>query len=133
MDKIIFEKEIIVQPEHLDENNHVNNVQFVNWVEEMASGHWEAVKHLCPYTNDFFFLNEHTIQYKKQVFLGDKLLIQTYPIPPTGVKQPRKVEFYRNDELVVDSLTHWILINHQTRKIIRLPLNWLDDFVLNSK
>jgi len=128
MDKIIFEKEIIVEKQHLDGNNHVNNVQFVSWVEEIAAGHWEAVKHLCPYTNDFFFLNEHNIQYKKQVFLSEKLLMRTYPIPPTGVKQPRKVEFYRDGELVVDSLTHWILINHQTQKIVRLPQDWLDDF-----
>lgn len=128
MNKIIFEKEIIVQAKHLDSNNHVNNVQFVAWVEEMAAGHWDAVRHLCPYTDDFFILVEHHIQYKKQVYLGDKLLVKTYPISPTSVKQPRKVEFYRNDELVVDSLTHWILISHLSKKIIRLPQNWLDDF-----
>ncbi|MFN3271907.1 MAG: hypothetical protein ACK40Y_05045 [Cloacibacterium caeni] len=27
---------MVVSDEHLDQNNHVNNVQYVHWVEEMA-------------------------------------------------------------------------------------------------
>lgn len=125
---LIHEKEITISEEFIDQNQHVNNVQYVQWVEMMASEHWDLVKHMCPYSKDYFFLLDHHIQYKKQVFLGEKLIMKTYPLPPKGAKQARKVEFYRNGELVVDSLTNWILINHQNQKIIRLPENWLDVF-----
>ena len=33
---LVHIKEIVVNDEHLDQNNHVNNVQYVHWVEEMA-------------------------------------------------------------------------------------------------
>lgn len=123
---LIHEKEIIVSEEFLDQNNHVNNVQYVHWVEMMAAEHWDLLKHKSKYEQEIWFLVDHFIHYKKQVFLGDKILLRTYPLPPEGVKQPRKVEFYKEEELVVESLTHWILLNHETQKIIRLESNWLD-------
>lgn len=123
---LIFEKQIKVTEEHIDANNHVNNVQYVHWVEEIAGEHWEFVKHITEYPEDIWMLVDHHIQYKKQVYLGDIISIKTYPKAPEGVKQPRKVEFYCNDKLVVDSLTLWILIDVKTQRIKRLEGDWLE-------
>lgn len=125
---IVYTKEIVVGPEHLDQNQHVNNVQYVKWVEEMASEHWEKVKHLTKYKNDYWVMYDHHIQYRKQVFLGDILLMKTYPLEPEGIKQPRKVEFYKNGELVVDSRTLWILCNYLTHRVVRIESDWLEVF-----
>ncbi len=38
--KHVHIKEILITKEHLDQMNHVNNVQYVHWVEEMAKEHW---------------------------------------------------------------------------------------------
>lgn len=122
---LIFEKEIKITEEHIDVNNHVNNVQYVKWVEEIAGEHWDTVKNHLGYPEDIWMLVDHHIQYKKQVFLGDIVKIKTYPKPPEGIRQPRKVEFYSNDILVVDSSTLWVFIDKKTQKIIRLDENWL--------
>lgn len=120
------EKKIKITEAYLDENKHVNNVQYVHWVEMMAAEHWKLLKDQTMYSDGVWFLSEHHIQYKKQVYLGDELVMRTYPLKPEGVRQPRKVMFYKNDELVVESLTHWILIHHETGKIIRIKPDWLD-------
>jgi acyl-CoA thioester hydrolase len=73
-------------------------------------------------------LLDHHIQYKKQVYLHDTITVRTYPMAPSGAKQPRKVEFYCNDELVVDSSTLWILFDPETKKIKRLGSDWLEKF-----
>jgi len=125
---LIHEKEILISKEHLDQNNHVNNVQFVAWVEMMAAEHWNLLKHKSLYEKDIWFLAEHHIEYKKQVFPGETLTVKTYPEVPEGVKQPRKVEFYREGELVVDSRTKWILLDFESKKIKRLAQDWLKDF-----
>lgn len=124
--KLIHSKEILVSDEHLDEVNHVNNVQYVHWVEEIAKEHWDILKHTTDYANDFWFLADHHIQYKKQVFKGEILTVKTYPENPEGIRQPRKVEFYRGEELVVDSRTLWVLIDGETHKIKRIDNNWLE-------
>ncbi|MDF2832435.1 acyl-CoA thioesterase [Chryseobacterium indoltheticum] len=122
---LIFEKQIKITEEYIDLNNHVNNVQYVKWVEEIAAEHWDSVKHKLDFPDDIWMLLDHHIQYKKQVYLGDLITVKTYPKPPEGIRQPRKVEFYCNDVLVVDSLTLWVFIDKNTQKIKRLDENWL--------
>lgn len=73
-------------------------------------------------------LLDHHIRYKKQVYLNDVITVKTYPQDPEGAKQPRKVEFYCNNELVVDSSTLWVLFDTEAKKIKRLERlesNWL--------
>lgn len=123
---LIYEKQIVVTEEHIDSNNHVNNVQYVKWVEEIAGEHWDFVKHKTSNPNDVWMLLDHHIQYKKQIYLGELLTIKTYPKNPEGIRQPRKVEFYCNGQLVADSLTLWVFIDKETQRIIRLESDWLD-------
>lgn len=123
---LIYEKEICVTEKHIDGNNHVNNVQYVHWVEEIAGEHWDFVKQKTPYPNDVWMLLDHHIQYKKQVYLSEKMTVKTYPKAPEGIRQPRKVEFYCNGELVADSATLWVLIDRETQKIKRLEADWLE-------
>lgn len=123
---LIFERQIQVAEQHIDANNHVNNVQYVHWVEEIAGAHWDVVKHKTDFPDDIWMLVDHHIQYKKQVYLGDVITVRTYPKPPEGIRQPRKVEFYCNDVLVVDSLTLWVFVDKETQRVKRLDTNWLD-------
>ncbi len=123
---LIFEKQIQVTEEHIDGNNHVNNVQYVHWVEEIAGEHWDFVKHKTKFSEFAWMLLDHHIQYKKQVYLNDIITIKTYPKAPEGIRQPRKVEFYCNDQLVVDSSTLWVLVDVETQRIKRLESDWLD-------
>lgn len=124
---LIHEKEIIITAEFIDQNNHVNNVQYVRWVEMMAAEHWDLLKHKSKHSGNIWFLVDHHIQYKKQVYLGDTLLLRTYPENPEGIRQPRKVEFYKDGELVVDSRTKWIMMNPENQKIVRIEKDWLSD------
>ncbi|MEI7486459.1 MAG: acyl-CoA thioesterase [Chryseobacterium sp.] len=73
---LIYQKEIKVTEEHIDQNNHVNNVQYVHWVEEIAVEHWDFVKHKTEYPKDIWMLLDHHIQYKKQVYLGDTITVK---------------------------------------------------------
>lgn len=125
---LIHEKEVLITSEFIDRNNHVNNVQFVHWVEMMAGEHWDLLKHKSKHVQNVWFLVDHHIQYRKQVYLGEKLLLRTYPENPEGIRQPRKVEFYKDGELVVDSRTQWIMINPETDKIVRIEEDWLEGF-----
>ncbi|MDR2234939.1 MAG: acyl-CoA thioesterase [Chryseobacterium sp.] len=123
---LVYEKQIKVTEEHIDQNKHVNNVQYVHWVEEAAAEHWDLLKQQTEYVNDVWMLVDHHIQYKKQVYLGEMITVKTYPKTPEGIRQPRKVEFYCNGQLVVDSQTLWVLMDKETQKIKRLESSWLE-------
>lgn len=122
----LYEKEILITEKFLDEIRHVNNIEYVKWVEMIAIEHWELLKNSTAYKDYIWFMVDHLIQYKKQAYEGQKLLIRTYPLQPIGVRQPRKVEFYIEGKLIADSLTHWVLIHPETKKITRLDTHWLN-------
>ena len=92
----------------------------------MAKEHWDILKNSTPFADDFWVLSDHHILYKKQVFKDEVLILKTYPEKPEGIRQSRKVEFYRGEELVVDSRTLWILMDSQNLKIKRVPEDWLE-------
>ena len=38
-----FEQKIRVTAAHLDELQHVNNVQYLQWVQDIAGAHWQSL------------------------------------------------------------------------------------------
>lgn len=121
----VYQKEIIITANFLDGNGHVNNVQYVYWVEMMAAEHWEILKQTTKYKEFVWFLIDHHIQYKKQLYAGDTLIMKTYPEIPEGIRQPRKVEFYKNGELIADSRTIWVMVNPKNHKIVKYEPDWI--------
>lgn len=67
---LYFEKEITITQEFLDQNEHVNNVQYVKWVEWIATSHWDFVKEKSKYAENIWFLVDHCIEYKKTSVFG---------------------------------------------------------------
>ena len=70
---LIFEKQIQVTEEHIDANNHVNNVQYVKWMEEIAGEHWNFVKHKTDFPNDIWMLLDHHFNIKSRFILMKRL------------------------------------------------------------
>ncbi len=119
----IFEKTITVIESDLDQLNHVNNVRYVQWVQDMAEAHWlqNATKSIL---NDYFWvLVSHHIEYKSQAVLGDTLKLKTYVTKSEGLFSYRQVEIYNasNNKLLVQSETKWCLMNLQTKRPTRIP------------
>ena len=36
-----FEQTLMVEHHHLDELQHVNNVQYLQWVQDISGAHWQ--------------------------------------------------------------------------------------------
>lgn len=129
-DPEVFEQEITVEQAHLDKLNHVNNVQFLQWIQDVAEGHWlQAAKPVWLEKYAWVALN-HFIEYKKPAFLGDKLLIQTHVNEFTGPKSNRFVRITnpKTGDLIVQSSTWWCMIDRASSRPVRLPEEILESF-----
>ncbi|CAM4255466.1 acyl-CoA thioesterase [Gillisia limnaea] len=73
----IFQQTIKVSEADLDELQHVNNVRYVQWMEDVAKAHWNARAGDEIRENYFWVVIRHEIDYKGQAFLDDELLLQT--------------------------------------------------------
>jgi len=117
----IFEKIISVNKDDLDELNHVNNVRYVQWTQDIAKEHWLQYATEEILKNFFWVLLNHHIEYKSPAVLNDVIKLKTYVIKAKGVTSTRIVEmFNKNNKLLVKSETHWCLISSKTLRPTRI-------------
>jgi len=116
-----YSHNITVRPEHLDEINHVNNVVYLQWVQDIAKAHWFAMAQQ-PFTDrHFWVVVRHELEYRKQAFLGDSITATTYVESFKGPFSIRCVEFKKEEELLVKTRSNWCLIDAATQKPKRVP------------
>lgn len=90
-----FQIEIVVQPEHIDAQGHVNNVVYVRWMQDAATAHWEAAAPAELRTVVSWVVTRHEVDYKAPAFLGDELVVRTWVGEPSGATWERFIEVRR--------------------------------------
>lgn len=110
-----------VAADDLDEFQHVNNVRYVQWIQDIAKEHWE-VRATEELKRDFFWVVvRHEIDYKKQAFLGDELLIETFVGDTTFVTSDRFVNIRNaSGQVLVAAKSSWCLLDTQTKRPTRI-------------
>ena len=118
----IYQKEITVRASDLDQLNHVNNVRYVQWVQDIAEAHWLQNASKTILDNYFWVLVKHTIHYKGQAFLNDNLQIKTFVVKSEGVTSIRHVEMVnlQTNKTIIESETIWCFIDAKTKKPTRI-------------
>ena len=117
-----FTRTFTAQLDHIDELGHVNNAVWVQWIQNMATAHWDAAA-LPEYHAAFFWVViRHEIDYRGNIAAGQSAIGMTWiPEPPTGAKSVRIVEF--RDEagkLLVSARTTWAMLDRKTGRLARV-------------
>ena len=125
-----YETTLVVTKEHIDDLNHVNNVHYVQWVQDIAKAHWQSKASVELQTKYSWFLLSHFIEYKGAAFLNDIIKLKTYIAKAEGVKYTRIVEMYNasTNKLLAKSETKWCFMNAKTQRPSRIPLEIVDLF-----
>ena len=118
-----FQKTIEVQAEDLDALEHVNNIRYLKWVQEISEAHWEALSEGAWKEDFFWVVRSHHIEYFRPAIKGEKLKISTYVKEARGALSKRIVEFRlsENSEKVALCETLWCLLNRKSMKPARMP------------
>ncbi|MEP1095666.1 MAG: acyl-CoA thioesterase [Cyclobacteriaceae bacterium] len=117
----VYSKSIEVKANHLDEVNHVNNVVFLQWVQDISKEHWLSKTDDLINSKMFWVVRSHHIDYKKQVFLGDQLKVKTFVNSCRGPFSERVVEFWRAKDQVARAKSNWCLLGTGDQKPLRVP------------
>jgi len=99
----IFRKVIAVNESMLDRNGHVNNVVFVNWMQDIAVEHAlenGCTHELCQHLNAYWVARSHHIDYLRPAMPGDIVVANTWIASARRVACRRKYEFLRKSEPV---------------------------------
>jgi acyl-CoA thioester hydrolase len=125
-----FEKLITVTQADLDDLKHVNNVRYVQWVQDVAELHWTSKATSTILDTYFWVMLSHHIQYKGQAFLGDQLLLKTFVTKSEGVTSTRMVEIYNKStgKLLTTSETNWCFMSKESNRPARIPTEIINLF-----
>jgi acyl-CoA thioester hydrolase len=117
-----FAKGITVVQEDLDDLEHVNNVRYVQWIQDISKEHWQSAAPNELQAGIIWVVKNHNIEYVSSAVLGDAILIKTFIAETKGAISVRCVEMYndKTNQLLVRSLTEWCLLNALTLKPIRI-------------
>ncbi len=114
----IFTQKRTVTKDDLDDLEHVNNVRYVQWIQDIAKEHWE-VRATQQLKKEFIWVViRHEIDYKKQAFLGDEILIETYVGETTFVTSERfvNVKNAQTNEVLVAAKSMWCLLDSKSKR-----------------
>jgi len=127
-DKVSFQHSFKVESHHLDHLNHVNNIVYLEWVQEIAYLHWEALATNEMKATDVWVVLSHEINYLSQAYLNDHITVYTWIDETAGVKSTRIVHMYCNKKLLVKSKTIFCLLDKKTLRPKRVNEEVLELF-----
>jgi acyl-CoA thioester hydrolase len=118
----IYHHPIKVTAADLDEMNHVNNVVYVQWVQDAASAHWISKAPAEVKEKYNWVVLRHEIDYKSPAVLHDELIAKTWVANYDGVKSDRMVQIIRtrDERLLVEAKTTWCLLNAANNRPARI-------------
>ena len=123
MDKVsTYQKMIVVKPADIDELDHVNNVVYLSWVQDIAKEHWQ-IRATQEIINQYkWVVVNHNITYKKPLKIHQKVFIKTQVFDNAkGVLWGRMVWIYDDSEvLVAEANTQYCLVDTQSFKPRRI-------------
>jgi len=131
MAKPIFELAFTAAPEHIDELGHVNNAVWVQWIQQVAVAHWEAVAPWQHQEAYCWVVVRHEIDYLRAAHEGDSILARTWVADaPQGARFERFIEFTGPDgKVCVRSRTQWAIIDKGLGRPIRVPADVVAPFL----
>lgn len=120
-----FDLELTVQDQHIDQLGHVNNVVYMQWMQDIATAHVEALglglKQYLELKHAMVAV-EHHVQYRKAAFLGDQIILRTWLSDINALYSFRQYIFYRaHDQTVLfTGRTQWACVEIATGRPKRM-------------
>jgi acyl-CoA thioester hydrolase len=114
-----------IPPEAIDENGHVNNVQYVQWMQDAATRHYTALGGIAPAqaVGATWVVRSHHVEYLLPAFVGEEIEIRTWVEDLRRVRSLRRYEFVRKSDgaLLVRGETDWVFVDVETGRPVAIP------------
>lgn len=117
-----FTRTFIAAPQHIDELGHVNNTVWVQWIQDMATAHWDAVARAEDRAAFFWVVVRHEIDYRGNVSEGESVTATTWIEGlAAGAKSLRRVDFAdASGKRLVSAATTWAMLDKATGRLARV-------------
>ena len=111
----VYQYEFDVDASAIDANGHVNNVEYVRWMQEAAVGHADA-RGLTDATRDLgatWVVRSHRVDYLRPAVAGDRVKVLTWVADFRRAFSLRRYRFVREGDgvLLARGETDWVFVD----------------------
>lgn len=129
-DREVFVVPLDIRPEHIDENEHVNNVVYVGWLQDVGTAHWNARFDDETRTKWSWVALRHEIDYLRPIQPdATGIVARTWVGDPQG---PRFARYVRIEDaegrVCAQGISEWCLVDAQTLRPHRIPADMIGPF-----
>lgn len=121
----LFPYEFTIPDEAVDENGHVNNVMYVQWMQDAAVRHYEAMggRQITIDNGATWVVRSHTIEYLRPAFAGERIKVLTWVANMRRVRSLRRYQFVRveDEQLLVRGETDWVFVDAKDGALRAIP------------
>lgn len=117
-----FRRDFTATAADIDELGHVNNAVWVQWIQAISVGHWEAVAPPEHQAAHVWVVTRHEVDYRGNVGLGETVVGETWVDgEPKGARFARQIRFTGADGKVkVEAVSTWALLDRATGRLLRI-------------
>jgi len=127
--------ELVVPEDAIDTNGHVNNVRYVQWMQEAAMFHsaqlgWPQDRFAA--LGRTWIVRSHTIEYRHSAYAGEALLVFTWVSTFEKIRSLRKFKFYRpaDDTVLATAATLFIFCDLVSGRPVSIPQEVQDAYTV---
>ena len=118
--------DLVVPATAIDANGHVNNVQYVQWMQDAAMAHsaqlgWPQERYAS--LGRTWIIRSHSIEYFHSAYAGETITVFTWVSTLQKIRSLRKFKFYRSadDTVLATAATLFIFCDLQTGRPVSIP------------
>jgi acyl-CoA thioester hydrolase len=130
----VYRLEIIVPAAVVDRNGHVNNVAYVQWMQDAAIQHSAATgcARMTEAIGATWVARMHRIEYLSPAFSGNALTVLTWVADFRKVRSLRRYKFVRaaDQKVLAQGETDWVFVDAASGRPRGIPNEIRDVFEL---
>lgn len=128
----VYQYKITVPDTAVDINGHVNNLEYLRWMQEAAVLHsdMQGCTKATVAAGATWVVRTHHIDYLRPAFAGEDLVLLTWVSNFRRVRSLRKYRILRVQDkaVLVESRTDWVFVDAGTGRLRSIPRDVVASF-----
>ena len=132
----VYSKTFPIPESAIDENGHVNNVAYVQWMQDIAVEHYSSIGGVeAQGYNATWVVREHRIEYLLPAYESEEIEVKTWVENIRRVRSLRKYEFIRKSDskILVKGETDWVFVDAKSGRPLPISEKVLQVFSVRPK
>ena len=121
----IYRYEFTVPESAVDQNGHVNNVVYVQWMQDVAILHANATggTRAMHAAGGTWVVHSHKVEYLSPAFADEEIVALTWVVNFRRVRSVRRHKFFRKSDntLLAKGETEWVFVDAESGTPRKIP------------